>query len=129
MTTDEVRSMHGLLVDIGAEVATTRAENREAHKGIDRRLDKLENNHDLVLDQWREHGERLASLPCERHARRISQALQRLGAAEVTGQVQIAEREALRRFLQSAGRVALGVFSGIGVAVAVAGLLLKLGVF
>lgn len=129
MKTDEVRGLHGLLGDIGAEIAATRSENREAHKSIDRRLDKLEANHDLILEAHHAHGRRIAALPCERHARRISEALKRLGVAEVTGQVQMAEREAFKTFLASAGRVALGVFSAIGVAATVLGLLAKMGVF
>ena len=63
---------------------------------------------------------------CEQHARRISELVHRIGASEITGTITIAERTTRSRLLASAGRIALGVFSAVGVAASVAALLAKL---
>ena len=116
--TNEARAI-GLLETLGAELAEMRGEQRAEHKSIDAKLHTLTSNVDLIHDRQSEQGLRLNSLPCEQHARRISEMLKRLGASADTGRVTIGERETTHRVLRMIGRMLLGVFAAAGAAATV----------
>ena len=122
MTTDAEKRAIALLETIGGEVAELRGENRAAHVAIDRRFDALDADVEVVRVSQQQHGQRLAGLPCEahardiaRHAQRISEAVRRVTCAEQTGRIELTKGEARRDVLRSISRIALGVFAVLGV--------------
>jgi hypothetical protein len=72
--TDSERTL-GLLETIGTTVADLRGENRAQHEAIDRQLTTLQADLDVVQSAQQAQGIHLASLPCEKHSRRISEAI------------------------------------------------------
>lgn len=117
--TNEMRVL-GLLETLGGEIAEMRGEQNAEHRNINERLHALTANVDMIRESQAAQGSRIASLPCERHARRISEMLKRLGANEDTGRITIVEREATHKVLRMIGRIALGVFAAAGAIATVA---------
>jgi 3-deoxy-D-arabino-heptulosonate 7-phosphate (DAHP) synthase class II len=111
--TGEMRVL-GLLETLGGEIAEMRGEQNAEHRHINERLHALGANVDVIRESQSAQGSRIASLPCERHARRISEMLKRLGANEDTGRITIVEREATHKVLRMLGRIVLGVFAAAG---------------
>ncbi len=117
--TNEQRAI-GLLETLGGELAEMRGEQRSEHRNINERLHSLNANVDILREASTAQGSRIASLPCERHARRISEMLRRLGASEDTGRITLVERQTTNRVLRTLGRIALGVFAAAGAVATVA---------
>lgn len=117
--TNEQRAI-GLLETLGGELAEMRGEQRSEHHHINERLHALTANVDAIRESQQAQGSRIASLPCERHARRISEMLRRLGASEDTGRITLVERETTHRVMRMFGKVLLGVMAAAGAVATVA---------
>ena len=114
MTREEETRAIGLLETLGAAVAEQRGEQRVAHQAINERLHSLDANVDAIREAQQAQGTRIATLPCERHARRISEMLRRLGASEDTGRMTLIEQQTTHKVLRMIGRIAVGVFAAAG---------------
>ena len=138
MTRDEEHRTLIMLETIGGELANVRSEQRTAAhalgrlegtlSGQDKILQSIAGDCTVNREAWQVQGRTLAEMAprCAQHERRISELVHRIGASEITGTIQIAEASWRRRVLASAGRIALGVFSAVGVAASVAALFAKL---
>ena len=122
MTSETEKRAIGLLEVIGGEVAELRGENRAAHVAVNQRFDALDADVECMRVAQQQQGMRLASLPCEahardiaRHANRISEAVRRVVDAEHTGRIEATKGEVRRDVLRSISRIALGVFAVLGV--------------
>jgi len=128
MTSEAEKRALGLLETIGGEVAEMRGETRANRVAVHQRFDALDADVEVIRLSQQQQGLRLASLPCEahardiaRHAQRISEAVRRVCSAENTGQIELAKSSERGKVLATICRVTAGVFAALGVIATIAG--------
>jgi len=110
MNGEETKRALGMLERVTENVGELRGEIRATRADVQ-----------LVRVEQQEQGKRIASLPCDRHARRISEALRALHAEEVTGRVEIARGETRRATLDTVWKRSVQTFAILGAVATLAG--------